>query len=86
MNRLSNDIRSQVVACLCEGNSIRATVRITGVSKKFKVAHYQPFRHAAGGTYPWLSALPAPWILPTHQTPCNHKPQPSTPRRIVPGI
>ncbi len=34
MNRLSNDVRSQVVACLCEGNSIRATVRITGVSKK----------------------------------------------------
>jgi transposase len=34
MNRLSNDARSQVVACLCEGNSIRATVRITGVSKK----------------------------------------------------
>ncbi len=34
MNRLTNDVRSRVVACLCEGNSIRATVRITGVSKK----------------------------------------------------
>ena len=34
MNRLSRIDRERVVACLCEGNSIRATVRITGVSKK----------------------------------------------------
>jgi IS1 family transposase len=33
MNRLSTDKRSQVVAALVEGNSIRATVRMTGVSK-----------------------------------------------------
>jgi IS1 family transposase len=34
MNRLSNDDRCRVVACLVEGNSIRATVRITGIAKK----------------------------------------------------
>jgi IS1 family transposase len=34
MNRLSNEDRCRVLACLCEGNSIRATVRITGVAKK----------------------------------------------------
>jgi len=33
MNRLSNSDRSRVIACLVEGNSIRATVRITGVAK-----------------------------------------------------
>lgn len=33
MNRLSNADRTRVVACLVEGNSIRATVRITGISK-----------------------------------------------------
>jgi transposase len=49
MNRLSTDDRCRVLACLVEGNSIRATVRITGIAKKtvsrffmrfFKVAHY----------------------------------------------
>lgn len=34
MNRLSNSDRSRVIACLVEGTSIRATVRITGVAKK----------------------------------------------------
>lgn len=34
MNRLSNDDRSRVIACLVEGNSIRATVRMTGAAKK----------------------------------------------------
>lgn len=34
MNRLSNQDRSRVVACLVEGNSIRATVRMTGIAKK----------------------------------------------------
>ncbi len=34
MNRLTNDERSRVVACLVEGNSQRATVRITGVCKR----------------------------------------------------
>lgn len=34
MNRLTNEDRCRVLACLVEGNSIRATVRITGVSKK----------------------------------------------------
>ena|ERR1017187_10127583 len=33
MNRLDNTTRAQVVKCLCDGNSIRATVRITGVAK-----------------------------------------------------
>lgn len=34
MNRLSPDERSRVIACLVEGNSQRATVRITGIAKK----------------------------------------------------
>lgn len=34
MNRLSNEDRSRVVACLVEGNSQRSTTRITGVAKK----------------------------------------------------
>jgi len=33
MNRLDNERRSQVIRCLVEGNSIRATVRMTGVAK-----------------------------------------------------
>jgi len=33
MNKLSEEKRSQVVSSLVEGNSIRATVRMTGVSK-----------------------------------------------------
>src|SRR5579862_9996189 len=33
MNRLSPEKRGQVIACLVEGNSIRATVRMTGVAK-----------------------------------------------------
>ncbi len=33
MNRLSAEKRTQVIACLVEGNSIRATVRMTGVAK-----------------------------------------------------
>lgn len=33
MNRLSTEKRRAVVACLVEGNSIRATVRMTGVAK-----------------------------------------------------
>ena len=33
MNRLSPDKRAQVIRCLVEGNSIRATVRMTGVAK-----------------------------------------------------
>jgi IS1 family transposase len=33
MNRLTTEKRSQVIACLVEGNSIRATVRMTGVAK-----------------------------------------------------
>jgi IS1 family transposase len=33
MNRLTTEKRAQVVACLVEGNSIRATVRMTGASK-----------------------------------------------------
>jgi len=33
MNRLSTEKRAQVIRCLVEGNSIRATVRMTGVAK-----------------------------------------------------
>jgi lambda repressor-like predicted transcriptional regulator len=33
MNKLSDAKRAQVVAALVEGNSIRATVRMTGVAK-----------------------------------------------------
>src|SRR6266545_1865231 len=33
MNRLSPEKRKAVVACLVEGNSIRATCRMTGVAK-----------------------------------------------------
>jgi len=33
MKQLTTAQRSQVVRCLCEGNSIRSTVRITGVAK-----------------------------------------------------
>ena len=33
MNRLDNTTRAQVVRCLVEGNSIRSTVRMTGVAK-----------------------------------------------------
>ena len=33
MNRLSTQDRARVVACLVEGNSIRATVRMTGAAK-----------------------------------------------------
>lgn len=33
MNRLDPEKRAAVIACLVEGNSIRATVRITGVAK-----------------------------------------------------
>jgi IS1 family transposase len=33
MNRLSTEKRAQIIGCLVEGNSIRATVRITGVAK-----------------------------------------------------
>src|SRR6267142_3598182 len=34
MNRLSTDDRCRMLACLVEGNSIRATVRITSIAKK----------------------------------------------------
>jgi IS1 family transposase len=33
MNQLINERRTQVIKCLCEGLSIRATVRMTGVAK-----------------------------------------------------
>jgi IS1 family transposase len=34
MNRLDSETRAQVIGCLIEGCSIRATVRMTGVAKK----------------------------------------------------
>ncbi len=34
MNKLTRDRRTQVIAALIEGNSIRSTVRMTGVAKK----------------------------------------------------
>jgi hypothetical protein len=33
MNRLSTEQRARVIGCLAEGNSIRATVRMTGTAK-----------------------------------------------------
>jgi len=33
MNKLTNAQRAQIIALLCEGNSIRACVRLTGASK-----------------------------------------------------
>ncbi len=33
MNRLSTECRGQIVGCLTEGMSIRATVRVTGAAK-----------------------------------------------------
>ena len=33
MNKLATNTRAQIVSCLVEGNSIRSTARITGVSK-----------------------------------------------------
>lgn len=33
MNKLCTDKRVQVIHCLCEGNSIRSTVRLTGAAK-----------------------------------------------------
>jgi IS1 family transposase len=33
MNRLSTEKRAQIIGCLTEGNSIRATVRMTGAAK-----------------------------------------------------
>src|ERR1051325_2134639 len=33
MNRLSREKRVRIVAALCEGNSVRSTCRVTGVSK-----------------------------------------------------
>lgn len=34
MNQLSTEQRARVIACLVEGNSLRSTVRMTGVAKK----------------------------------------------------
>src|SRR5438552_15600989 len=34
MDRLNSQARAQVISCLIEGCSIRATVRMTGVAKK----------------------------------------------------
>jgi hypothetical protein len=33
INRLSTEKRAQIIGCLVEGNSIRATVRMTGAAK-----------------------------------------------------
>ncbi|HEY5743741.1 MAG TPA: IS1 family transposase, partial [Terrimicrobiaceae bacterium] len=33
MNKLSTKVRAQILACLVEGNSIRATCRMTGAAK-----------------------------------------------------
>jgi hypothetical protein len=34
MNRLTSEQRAKVISCLIEGNSVRSTVRITGIAKK----------------------------------------------------
>jgi hypothetical protein len=33
MNKLNNEKRAQIIGCLVEGNSIRATCRMTGAAK-----------------------------------------------------
>ena len=33
MNKLTTEARVRVISCLVEGNSIRATVRLTGIAK-----------------------------------------------------
>jgi hypothetical protein len=33
MNKLATEARVRVISCLVEGNSIRATVRLTGIAK-----------------------------------------------------
>jgi len=46
MKILSDAERSQVIACICEGNSIRVTVRLTGIAQntitKLPVEHDLP--------------------------------------------
>jgi hypothetical protein len=59
MNRLTTEKRAQIIGSLVEGNSIRATVRMTGAAKntvtKLLVdlgaacAEYQAAAHAQGG-------------------------------------
>ena len=34
MNRLTSGCRAKILHLLCEGNSIRAVTRLTGISKK----------------------------------------------------
>jgi IS1 family transposase len=34
MRQISSALRAQIIRCLCEGNSIRSTVRITGAAKR----------------------------------------------------
>lgn len=46
MNRLDSAKRAQVVSCLVEGNSIRATVRMTGVAKNTVVKLLCDLGHA----------------------------------------
>lgn len=48
MNRLSTEKRAQVIGSLVEGNSIRATVRMTGVAKNTHAValHYMHYNFA----------------------------------------
>jgi len=50
MNRLSTEKRAQIIGCLVEGNSIRATVRMTGAAKN-TVTKLLTDLGAACGTY-----------------------------------
>lgn len=47
VNQLSAEKRAQIVSCLCEGMSIRATVRATGAAKNT----IRKFLAEGGGTY-----------------------------------
>lgn len=40
MNKLNPQRRAQVLGCLVEGNSILATVRMTGVAKEAGISDY----------------------------------------------
>jgi transposase-like protein len=57
MNKLSNAERARVVAALVEGNSIRATVRMTGAAKNTWSSSWRTWAGPASGS--WTSACVA---------------------------
>ena len=70
MNRLSTEKRAQIIGCLVEGNSIRATVRMTGAAKntitKLLVDLGEACAEYQDGV---LVDLPCKWSRPTRSGP-----------------